>query len=102
MRDRGLKGRDDAYWTAVVAMEGSGSGSSSLGTSGVGECGSIWEEEEVVRAMTRVMQRRNVGGKGDVVDIGRLGVEASSYVEGITAGLERGDDGDGDGDGSGS
>ncbi|KKZ62351.1 hypothetical protein EMCG_03237 [[Emmonsia] crescens] len=102
VRDRGLKGRDDAYWTAVVAMEGSGSGSSSLGTSGVGECGSIWEEEEVVRAMTRVMQRRNVGGKGDVVDIGRLGVEASSYVEGITAGLERGDDGDGDGDGSGS
>ncbi|KLJ12940.1 hypothetical protein EMPG_12093 [Blastomyces silverae] len=76
-----------------------GSGGSSLGTAGVGEGGgSVWEEEEVVRAMTRVMQRRNAGGKGDVVDIGRLGVEATSYVEGVTAGLERGDDDDGGGD----
>ncbi|OJD27998.1 hypothetical protein ACJ73_00604 [Blastomyces percursus] len=100
VRDRGLKARDDAYWTAVVAMEGSGD--SSLGTPGVGvgEGGSVWEEEEVVRAMTKVMQKRNAGAKGDVVDIGRLGVEAASYVEGVTAGLERGDDdGDGGGDG---
>ncbi|KAL2363142.1 hypothetical protein RJZ56_003947 [Blastomyces dermatitidis] len=104
VRDRGLKATDDAYWTAVVAMEGS-CGGSSLGTSGVGERGSVWEEEEVVRAMRRVMQKRNAGGKGDVVDIGQLGVEATSYVEGVTAGLERGDDDDhdsGDRDGNGS
>ncbi|PGH02125.1 hypothetical protein GX51_04829 [Blastomyces parvus] len=100
VRDRGLKARDDAYWTAVVAMEGSGG--MSLGKSGVGEGGSVWEEEEVVRAMTRVMQRRNAEGKGDVVDIGRLGVEASSYVEGVTAGLEGDDDGGGDRDRNGS
>ncbi|KAG5297627.1 hypothetical protein I7I48_06795 [Histoplasma ohiense] len=99
VRDRGLKARDDAYWTAVVAMESSGLLGTSLG--GLGEGGSVWEEEEVVRAMTSVMRRRNAGGKGDVVDVGRLGVEANSYVEGITAGLERGDDDDDDGDGDG-
>ncbi|EGC42010.1 conserved hypothetical protein [Histoplasma capsulatum var. duboisii H88] len=99
VRDRGLKARDDAYWTAVVAMEGSGLLGTSLG--GLGEGGSVWEEEEVVRAMTSVMRRRNAGRKGDVVDVGRLGVEANSYVEGITAGLGRGDDDDDDGDGDG-
>ncbi|PGH08264.1 hypothetical protein AJ79_06050 [Helicocarpus griseus UAMH5409] len=93
VRDRVLKGRDDAYWRTVVAMEGSGAD----GNNNNNNRGSIWEEEEVVRAMTRVMQRRNASGKGDEVDLGRLGVEAGSYVDGVTAGLEReevdGDDG---------
>ncbi|EEH21974.2 hypothetical protein PABG_04185 [Paracoccidioides brasiliensis Pb03] len=92
VRDRALKGRDDAYWTAVVEMErvdnDEGEGEGGGGGRGV----SIWEEEEVVRAMTKVMQGRGGGGAGEgkegAVDIARLGMEASAYVEGITEGLE--------------
>lgn len=78
VRDKALKGRDDAYWRAVVAMEGSGDNAGS-------NSGSIWEEEEVVRAMSRAMngQARNGG-----VDLAKLGINAGEYVDGITAGLE--------------
>ncbi|KAK2774871.1 hypothetical protein FQN52_004203 [Onygenales sp. PD_12] len=90
VRDRGLKGREDGYWRAVVAMEGEGEGD------GGGE-GSVWEEEEVVRAMKRVMERRGKGeGEGGGVDLARVGVEAGNYVEGITRGLEE-SDGEGEG-----
>ncbi|RAL05724.1 uncharacterized protein BO80DRAFT_344526 [Aspergillus ibericus CBS 121593] len=89
VRDKVLKDRDDAYWRTVVAMNvdnpalkemfvkgGGGEGGGSPAP------GSIWEEEEVVRAMSRAM-----AGQGGV-DLARLGVEASEYVNGVTAGLE--------------
>ncbi|KAL4978151.1 hypothetical protein BDW66DRAFT_149575 [Aspergillus desertorum] len=74
VRDRVLKDRDDAYWQTVVAMDGQG---------GPGAASGVWEEEEVVRAMSRAM-----AGQGGV-DLAQLGVSAAEYVNGVTAGLER-------------
>lgn len=75
VRDKALKDRDDAYWQAVVSMNGE--------NAGVGDGdGSIWEDEEVVRAMSRAM-----AGQGDV-DLAKLGVNANEYVDGVTAVLE--------------
>ncbi|KAL4889696.1 hypothetical protein BDV59DRAFT_210122 [Aspergillus ambiguus] len=67
VRDKTLKARDDAYWSTVVTT---------------GENEGIWEEEEVVRAMSRAM-----GGQSDV-DLARLGVNATEYVESVTGGLD--------------
>lgn len=77
VRDKALKERDDAYWQTVVAMNGENAGV------GSGEASNVWEEEEVVRAMSRAM-----AGQGDV-DLAALGVNASEYVNGVTGGLER-------------
>lgn len=76
VRDKVLKDRDDAYWQTVVAMNGENAG---LGN---GEASNVWEEEEVVRAMSRAM-----AGQGEV-DLATLGVNAGEYVNGVTAGLE--------------
>ncbi|KAH8697272.1 hypothetical protein BGW36DRAFT_378349 [Talaromyces proteolyticus] len=78
VRDKTLKARDDWYWRTAVAMEGPGS-------SGAG-AGSIWEDEEVVRAMSRAMNERRGAGRG--LDMAQLGVNAGEYVDGITKGLE--------------
>ncbi|KAL4870661.1 hypothetical protein BDV12DRAFT_48112 [Aspergillus spectabilis] len=75
VRDKMLKDRDDAYWRTVVAMDGEGSSRAPS---------AVWEEEEVVRAMSRAM-----AGHGGV-DLAKLGVSAAEYVNGVTAGLERG------------
>lgn len=77
VRDKALKERDDAYWATVVAMNGENAGV------GNGEASNVWEEEEVVRAMSRAM-----AGQGDV-DLAALGVNAGQYVNGVTDGLER-------------
>lgn len=73
VRDRVLKDRDDSYWQTVVANGEGVSGAPS----------GVWEEEEVVRAMSRAM-----AGQGGV-DLAKLGVSAAEYVNGATAGLER-------------
>ncbi|KAL4809139.1 hypothetical protein BDV18DRAFT_134018 [Aspergillus unguis] len=73
VRDRVLKERDDAYWQTVVDMDGQK-------TPGVPA--DVWEEEEVVRAMSRAM-----AGQGGV-DLAKLGVSAAEYVNGVTAGLD--------------
>ncbi|EED23709.1 conserved hypothetical protein [Talaromyces stipitatus ATCC 10500] len=80
VRDPSLKARDDWYWRAAVAMEGSSDANSS------GD-GSIWEEEEVVRAMSRVMNGR---GRSRGLDMAQLGINAGEFVDKITAGLESG------------
>ncbi|KAJ9354232.1 hypothetical protein DTO027B9_4858 [Paecilomyces variotii] len=77
VRQKVLKDRDDEYWRAVVAMEGSGGNAD-------GNSGSIWEEEEVVKAMSRAMNGQARGG----IDLSRLGVQAGEYVDEVTAGLE--------------
>ncbi|KAL1965120.1 hypothetical protein VTN77DRAFT_6033 [Rasamsonia byssochlamydoides] len=81
VRDKTLKARDDAYWREAVVMERTEQEPSGSG--------SIWEEEEVVRAMSRAMngQARNRG-----VDMAKLGISAGEYVDGITAGLENATD----------
>lgn len=76
VRDKVLKDRDDAYWRTVVAMNGENTGV------GNGEAANVWEQEEVVRAMSRAM-----AGQGEV-DLAALGVNASEYVNGVTGGLE--------------
>lgn len=78
VRDKALKDHDDAYWQAVVSMNGENAGG------GVVENGdaSIWEEEEVVRAMSQAM-----AGQGNV-DLAKLGVNANEYVNGVTAALD--------------
>ncbi|KAF9887598.1 hypothetical protein FE257_009811 [Aspergillus nanangensis] len=85
VRDKVLKDRDDTYWQTVVAMNADPSKAEHIGNSN-GDGGefptSIWEEEEVVRAMSRTM-----AGQGGV-DLAQLGVNASEYVNGVTAGLE--------------
>lgn len=82
VRDKALKDRDDKYWRAVVAMESNPEDQPS-------SSGSVWEEEEVVRAMSRAM---NGQGRNGGVDLAKLGVSAGEYVDGITAGLEKADD----------
>lgn len=79
VRDRGLKGREDAYWRAVVAMEGD--------ADDTGGVTSVWEEEEVVRAMTKVMGRGGGRGGNGGVDVGKLSKDADDYVSGILGGL---------------
>ncbi|PKY01887.1 hypothetical protein P168DRAFT_298599 [Aspergillus campestris IBT 28561] len=88
VRDKQLKERDDAYWRTVVAMSGGGVGEGDGEGVGNGEGQtvvptSIWEEEEVVRAMSRAMS-----GHGGV-DLAQLGVNAAEYVDGVTGGLDR-------------
>lgn len=77
VRDKVLKDQDDAYWQTVVATNGENTGI------GNGEASNVWEEEEVVRAMSRAM-----AGQGEV-DLATLGVNATEYVNGVTGGLER-------------
>ncbi|KAL4929578.1 uncharacterized protein BDV17DRAFT_58308 [Aspergillus undulatus] len=74
VRDRVLKDRDHAYWQTVVSMGSDGGSGTPLG---------VWEEEEVVRAMSRAM-----AGQGGI-DLAKLGVSAAEYVNGATAGLEK-------------
>lgn len=81
VRDQSLKTRDDWYWKTAVAMEGSGEATAH------GGAGSIWEEEEVVRAMSQVMNGRS---RVQGLDMAQLGVNAGEYVDTITAGLENG------------
>ncbi|TPR03468.1 Type I 3-dehydroquinase family protein [Aspergillus niger] len=80
VRDKMLRDRDEAYWRTVVAMNVDNpamkAGSVvSGGENGEDEGGvpptSIWEEEEVVRAMSRAM-----AGQGGV-DLARLGMDAA-------------------------
>ncbi|KAL4879784.1 hypothetical protein BJY04DRAFT_192951 [Aspergillus karnatakaensis] len=73
VRDKVLKDRDDEYWRTVVALDAEGISRAPA---------SIWEEEEVVRAMSRAM-----AGQGGV-DLAKLGVSAAEYVNGVTAGLD--------------
>lgn len=82
VRDASLKARDDWYWRTAVAME-------SPSDAGDGE-GSIWEEEEVVRALSRAMNGRGGQGqgRGRALDMAQLGISAGEYVDKITAGLE--------------
>ncbi|KAJ6123713.1 hypothetical protein N7471_011030 [Penicillium samsonianum] len=79
VRDSALKNRDDLYWRTMVASENP--------TQGPGEGGeqilnNIWEEEEVARAMSRVM-----AGQGGI-DLAQLGVNANDFVRKVTEGLE--------------
>ncbi|RAH61833.1 hypothetical protein BO85DRAFT_455941 [Aspergillus piperis CBS 112811] len=91
VRDKILRDRDEAYWRTVVAMNVDNPAMKAGTVVGGGENGeaegavpptSIWEEEEVVRAMSRAM-----AGQGGV-DLARLGMDAAEYVNGVTAGLE--------------
>jgi hypothetical protein len=81
VRDKSLKARDDWYWRTAVAMESTGDASAGESAGG----GSIWEEEEVVRAMSRAMNGR---GRSRGLDMAQLGINAGEYVDKITAGLE--------------
>ncbi|KAJ5501605.1 hypothetical protein N7453_006422 [Penicillium expansum] len=79
VRDSTLKNRDDLYWRTMVSAENP--------TQGPGEGGeqilnNIWEEEEVARAMSRVM-----AGQGGI-DLAQLGVNANDFVRNVTEGLE--------------
>ncbi|GKZ52817.1 hypothetical protein AnigIFM49718_003469 [Aspergillus niger] len=91
VRDKMLRDRDEAYWRTVVAMNVDNPAMKAGSVVSGGENGeeeggapptSIWEEEEVVRAMSRAM-----AGQGGV-DLARLGMDAAEYVNGVTAGLE--------------
>ncbi|ERF76154.1 hypothetical protein EPUS_01488 [Endocarpon pusillum Z07020] len=81
----GLKGRDDEYWRAVVGMEGptrSGADGHGAGNRDV-SAGSVWEEEEVMEAVSRVT---NGGG----LDVEKVRREADIFVESMTQWLEEG------------
>lgn len=96
VRDRSLKQRDDAYWQAIAAVEdrtrsggttaGSGQGGSGAGAgAGTGPStvvNNIWEEPEVVQAMSRALT-----GHGGV-DLAQLGMNAQEFVRGATDGLD--------------
>ncbi|RAH74635.1 uncharacterized protein BO66DRAFT_407980 [Aspergillus aculeatinus CBS 121060] len=95
VRDRVLKDRDDAYWRTVVALDVDNPAALREGARQVvredapgapaassAAPASIWEEEEVVRAMSRAM-----AGQGGV-DLAKLGMDAAEYVNTITKGLD--------------
>ncbi|KAA8649199.1 hypothetical protein EYZ11_003769 [Aspergillus tanneri] len=84
VRDKVLKDRDDAYWRTVVSMSAGRPSSTRVGDddSPSASTTSIWEEEEVVRAMSQAM-----AGEGGV-DMAKLGISATDYVNGVTAGLD--------------
>lgn len=87
VRDRTLKARDDAYWRTVgetekSALEAGRSGRSSLSSR---PPGSVWEEREVVDAISKVMQGQ---GQSEGMDLARVGIEAEEHISGTTAGLD--------------
>lgn len=95
VRDKSLKQRDDAYWQTMAAVEDrsrSGGTSAGSGQGGIGTdtstgpstviTNNIWEEPEVVQAMSRAL-----AGHGDV-DLAQLGMSAQDFVRGATDGLE--------------
>jgi hypothetical protein len=77
VRDSGLKNRDDLYWRTMVASENP----TQPGEGGEQILNNIWEEEEVARAMSRVM-----AGQGGI-DLAQLGVNANDFVQKVTEGL---------------
>jgi len=83
VRDKTLKARDDSYWSTAAVVENLGTNPAEPAQ--VVGSGSIWEEEEVVRAISRAMngQARNGG-----LDIAKLGSTAGEYVDTVTTGLE--------------
>lgn len=83
VREPVLKARDDEYWRMVVAMDGADDASAGeqQQPQQQQQQGSIWEEPDVVRAMSRAMS-------GEAVDMTRLGTSANEYVNNITSGLE--------------
>ncbi|PYH41831.1 uncharacterized protein BP01DRAFT_376739 [Aspergillus saccharolyticus JOP 1030-1] len=95
VRDKVLKDRDDAYWRTVVALNvdnpalredrqpATADGAHGSAASPPAPT-SIWEEEEVVRAMSRAL-----AGQGGV-DLAKLGMDAAEYVNTITKGLDSG------------
>lgn len=88
VRDKALKGRDDVYWQAMAASEnpdrstGDGTGAVMDRDERVSVVNNIWEEEEVVRAISRAM-----AGQGGV-DLAQLGMSANDFVRGATEGLD--------------
>lgn len=83
VRDRALKGRDDAYWQTVAAAENPNrSAITEPGTENLRVINNIWDEEEVARAVSRAM-----AGQGGV-DLAQLGMNANEFVRGVTEGLE--------------
>ncbi|TQB71059.1 hypothetical protein MPDQ_007822 [Monascus purpureus] len=78
VRDKALKDRDDVYWRAVVSADGD--------PAKIMAPASVWDEEDVVRAISRVM-----AGHGGV-DLEKLNSTVGDYVNGVTAGLENADD----------
>lgn len=78
VRDKTLKDRDDVYWRAVVSADGD--------PAKIMAPASVWDEEDVVRAISRVM-----AGQGGV-DLEKLNSTVGDYVNGVTAGLENADD----------
>ncbi|KKY23846.1 hypothetical protein UCRPC4_g02659 [Phaeomoniella chlamydospora] len=73
VRDEQLKGIDDEYWRAVVAMEG---------LRGIAEGGGIWDDEEVQAAIARTL-----GGQG--LDVEKMNREARNFVGTVTKDLDR-------------
>jgi hypothetical protein len=84
VRDKTLKARDDSYWSTAAVVENLGTNNPAEPIRVVGS-GSVWEEEEVVRAISRAMNGQ--AGNGGF-DIAKLGVTAGEYVDTVTAGLE--------------
>lgn len=90
VRDKSLKQRDDLYWQTMAVLEdrtrtggtnaGINSGSSTDTDSTV--MNNIWEEPEVVQAMSRTL-----AGHGGV-DLAQLGMNAQQFVRDATEGLE--------------
>lgn len=76
----GLKARDDEYWRAVVGMEGLGSDANGMGVG-------VWDEEEVMEAVARVISKGR-DGSGGGVDVESVRREAGIFVDSVTRGLE--------------
>lgn len=89
VRDKSLKQRDDLYWQTMAVLEdrtrtggtnaGISSGSSTDSDNTVMH--NIWEEPEVVQAMSRTL-----AGHGGV-DLAQLGMNAQQFVRDATEGL---------------
>lgn len=85
VRDRTLKARDDGYWRTVAEMEKSAMENRGSGEAPSRPPGSVWEEREVVDAISKVMQGQ---GQAEGMDLAQVGIEAEEHISGATAGLD--------------
>lgn len=85
VRDGGLKARDDGYWRTVAEVEKSAMEGRGPGEAPSRSPASVWEEQEVVDAMSKVMRGQ---GQSGGMDLAQVGVEAEEHINGATAGLD--------------
>lgn len=73
VRDEKLKAQDEKYWSALRGMEASSD---------------VWQDEEVVRAVNKAMQKRQQQADMSTPEGAKTSADPTAFVDVLTAGLE--------------